>query len=57
MMAWSYAVKIWEEDRDAVQRVFDRVFDDEGKRNSLRERLDWLGEGKRELRVGRTDAF
>jgi hypothetical protein len=44
MKAWSYAVNIWEKDRDAVQRVFDGVFDDEEKRNSLRERLDRLGE-------------
>jgi hypothetical protein len=51
LKAWSYAVKLWEKDRDAAQTVFDNAIDDEGKRNSLRVRLDRLGEGKHRLSV------
>ena len=48
--AWSYAAKLWEKDRDAAQTVFDKAIDDEEKKNSLRVRLDRLGEGKQEYK-------
>ena len=42
--AWCFAVESWEDDRNAVQKEVDKAFDDEGKRKSMKERLDRKGD-------------
>jgi hypothetical protein len=43
LLAWSTAVKRWEEDRNAAVEEFGRVVNDENIKNSLETRLDRLG--------------
>jgi hypothetical protein len=44
-LAWTSAVKRWVEDRDAAQKVFGLVFDDEDIRKGLEKVLENLGGG------------
>jgi hypothetical protein len=41
-LAWTSAAKRWVEDRDAAERVFGHVFDDEDLRNGLKKVLENL---------------
>ena len=38
-------IKVWEENRVAAQREFERVFEDEKLRESLKQELDKFSEG------------
>ena len=45
-LAWSTAVKFWEEDLNAAEKEFVSVFNDENIKKSLEMRLDRLGHVK-----------
>ncbi|MCJ1350168.1 MAG: hypothetical protein MMC33_000149 [Icmadophila ericetorum] len=42
---WMSVIKVWEENRVAAQREFERVFEDEKLRESLKQELDKFSEG------------